>query len=59
MDVDEEVPLLGTHADDSTFKNEAIVLLRYAIPSTITFILEQSIQLATIFSVGTSTSSKG
>jgi hypothetical protein len=51
-DGNERAPLLGASAGETTWKSESVILLRYAIPSTITFLLEQSIQLATIFSVG-------
>lgn len=52
-DITEQIPLLGSGTIEPSFTTEAAVLLRYAIPSTITFLLEQSITLATIFSVGT------
>ena len=53
VDVTEQTPLVESDVIEPSFSTEAAVLLRYAIPSAITFLLEQSIQLATIFSVGT------
>jgi len=51
-DVTEQSPLIPSEAIASSFYTEAAILLRYAVPSTITFLLEQSIHLATILSVG-------